>query len=170
MTDTAEAIIDAIRAAFAGVPRGSITLHEAEVIDAYGSAEEQAEARRRDTEASWDRVPDLDIEECTAALSYLDPESWRYYIPAYMIWTLRHFRVNCSIVSDFTIYTFDASERDLALREYMSKRYRMLDVAQSRAVCRFLRYMAANDDHADGTVANVALADFWGRFCEGQDA
>lgn len=169
-TSEAEAIIEAIRIAFFGVPRGGISIHEAEVIDSYGSAEEREEARRLDTETSWDRVPDLDIENCTTALCHLDPDGWRYYIPAYMIWSLRHFRVNDSNVSDFTIYTFDPSASDRGVREYNLARYRLLDDAQSRAVCRFLRYLAANDDHADSRVANIALAEYWGKFCESQDA
>jgi Family of unknown function (DUF6714) len=163
-------IIAGIRAAFAGVPRGAVTIHEAEVIDSYGSDQERAAARRLDTDASWDGVPDADIEECTTALCHLDPEGWRYYVPAYMVWSLRHYRVSSSVVSDFTIYTFDPSGSDPGLREYKLERFRPLDADQSRAVCRFLRHMAANDDYADGRVAEIALEEYWGRFCEGQDA
>jgi hypothetical protein len=39
-------VVAAIRAAFAGVPRGAVTIHEAEVIDRYGSDEERAAAVR----------------------------------------------------------------------------------------------------------------------------
>ena len=164
--DTPEAIIEAIRAAFAGVPRGAITLHEAEVIDDYGSTEERQEARRLDSEASWEEVPDEALESCTSALCHLDPKSWRYYIPAYMIWSLRHFRESESIVSDFTIYTFNPYLDDPGLREYVAPRFRLLDGPQSRAVCRYLRYMAANEDHADTRMANLALEGYWQRFCE----
>ncbi|MEO5726786.1 MAG: DUF6714 family protein [Byssovorax sp.] len=76
MADEAEGIIEAIRSAFADVLRGSITIHEAEVIDRYGSDAEHQKARRLDTEESWERVPDSDIEECAAPLSHLDPERW----------------------------------------------------------------------------------------------
>lgn len=154
MPDTAEAVIEAIRTAFVGVPRGAITIHEAEVIDVYGSDAEREAARVTDTEPCWDCVPDADIEVCTDALCYLDPEGWRYYIPAYMIWSLRHFRVSCSTVPDRTIYTFDPSSPDLL--EHNLARYELLDEAQSRAVCRFLRYMV-NENFADVVVAKVAL-------------
>lgn len=167
--DSAEAIIDAIRLAFANVPRGTITLHEAEVIDDYGSDKERSKARRLDTESSWDRVPDSHLEECTTALCHLDSDGWKYYVPAYMVWALRNFRVSDSVVSDFTIYTFNLSERDADLQECILTRYRLLDNAQSQAVCRFLRFMAANDDYADGQVARAALAKYWGSFCESQD-
>ena len=49
-------------------------------------------------------------------------------------------------------------------------RYRLLDEAQSRAVCRFLQFMAANPDDADDRVANSALRQYWGRFFEGSYA
>ncbi len=83
-------IIQAIEQAFAGVPRGSITLHEAEVVDSYGTEAERQRARKRDTEADWCEVPDSSIEECQNALPHLDPESWRFYLPAYMRHGLRH--------------------------------------------------------------------------------
>ena len=160
--DSAEAVIEAIRLAFANVPRGSISLHEAEVIDDYGSEEERAEARRLDTESSWDRVPDSHIEECTSALCHLDPHGWKYYVPAYMIWTLGHFGASDSVVPEFTIYTFDPSVNDPRLREYSMERFRLLDSAQSGAVCRFLRYIA---DRFAFRQANEALAAYWARFC-----
>jgi hypothetical protein len=167
--DEAEAIVEAIRSAFAGVPRGSITIHEAEVIDSYGSEAERQNARRLDTETDWSRVPDKAIEECTTALSHLDPNGWRYYIPAYMIWSLRYFRVRSSFVSDLTIYTFDPSSGDPRLHAYKLDRFRLLDRAQSRAINWFLRYMAANDDHADSRVAKIVLDELWHEFGDDTD-
>lgn len=79
-----ERIIQAIEQAFAGVSRGTITLHEAEVLDSYGTEAERRRARALDTEDDWRRVRDSSIEACPAALSYLDTESWRFYLPAYM--------------------------------------------------------------------------------------
>jgi hypothetical protein len=164
MDADAQAIVDAIREAFAGVRRGAITLHEAEVIDSYGSDDERADARQRDTEQNWEDLPDQHIEECPWALCHLDPVSWRYYIPAYMIWSLRNFRSNDSIVSDFTIYTFDASDSDAKLREYSTERYRTLSPSQSRDVCRFLTYMANIGERADNLTAKAALKKYWGQF------
>lgn len=168
MKDSVDSIIEAIRSAFADVPRGDITIHEAEVIDDYGSDDERRKARGFDTEESWDQVPDHDIEECQDALCFLDPAGWRYYLPAYMIWSLRNFRVNDSVVSAFTVYTFDLSVDD-AVRQHELERFRLLNEAQSLAVCRFLRYMAANDGYADARVARLALDKFWDRTCEQTD-
>ncbi len=169
MDDEAKAIIEAIRSAFAGVPRGRITLHEAEVMDLYGTDAQRQQARLLDTDESWDEVLDRDVAECTTALSYVDPEGWRYYIPAYMVWSLRYFREPRGMASDATIYTFDPHNDYAGLRERQRSRFQLLDHAQSRAVCRFLRYMAAHDDHADARMANEALSGYWDQFGEGAD-
>jgi len=162
----AESIISDIHRAFLGVRRGDITLHEAAVIDNYGSPEQRAEARKLDTDGRWERIPDAHIEECGWALSHVDPESWRYYIAPCMIWSLRHFRTNNSIVSDYTIYIFDPCEESSDLREWSLERYRLLNEAQARCVCRFLRCMSRNGGHADAPAALEALRRYWGRFCE----
>ena len=87
-----------------------------------------------------------------------------------MIWSLRFFRTNDSIVSDFTIYTFDLSEDNPVLNERSMERYRHLSAPQARCVCRFLRYMANNGDYADDRVAQDALRKYWGQFCLDNDA
>jgi hypothetical protein len=77
-----ERIIRAIERAFAGVRRGAITLHEAEVLDSYGTEAERRRARALDPEADWREVRASSIEACPAALSFLDPERRRWYLPA----------------------------------------------------------------------------------------
>jgi hypothetical protein len=166
--DEADAIIEAIRRAFQGVPRGAVTLHEADVLDACGSEAERRKARRLDLDERWDQVPDDDIEEYPNILCFLDPEGWRYHIPAYMTWTLLHFRESESFTTDATIYTFDPYLGHRQLRAHSEARFRLLDEAQCRAVCRFLRYMAAQEDYADVSQARHALDAYWGRSCEGR--
>ena len=155
--EDADSIIRDISEAFLGVRRGEITLHEAEVIDEYGTPKARAEARKHDADGRWERIPDAHIEKCGWALSHVDPQSWHYYIAPLMIWSLRYFRSNDSIVSDYTIYTFDPNEKSGDMREYALERYRQLNDKQARCVCRFLTYMAKNGDYADDRVANEAL-------------
>jgi len=160
MVETIESTIEAIRAAFRGVPRGEITLHEAEVIDSYGTAKERAAARRRDTEERWEEIPDKQIEECSNALSHLDPQSWRYYLPRYMEWTLVHHTTSRSITVDHTIYALLLGG-DASINDYLRARYRQLTPEQSRAVSRFLQIMARADEHADAGAAGEALQKYW---------
>lgn len=73
------ALIEAIIEAFDGVSRGNgVTLHEAMVIDDYGSPAERAAARAQDTEDKWQDVPEDDIRFSDAVLSFLDAKGFHY--------------------------------------------------------------------------------------------
>jgi hypothetical protein len=150
--DSADDIIRAIEAAFAGVGRGRVTLHEAEVMDAYGSEAERGEARRRDREDDWTEVPAASIEECPTALSFLDPESWRFYLPAYMRLALLRLGQQHNDAIDQAIYSLDGGTPE---------RFRILNPAQARAVRRFLAFAAEHEAHCDATVAKQALDTHW---------
>ena len=154
----AVAIIADVRRAFAGVRRGEITLHEAEVIDHYGTDEERAAARLLDPDGPWEEVPDGHIAGSMMTLPHLDPESWRYYTPAHMSWSLRHEDDRRNIVHDFTLYTFGI---DPGLVDYKLARFETLTPDQATAVTRFLRYRAAGD--SGDPYAERALAEYWGR-------
>ncbi len=160
----AGAVLRAIEEAFADVPPGRITIHEAEAIDRYASEAERAAERGRDAERDWREVPDESIGECPDALAFLDPEGWRFYLPAYMRWSIRHLGDGgASMVPDHTIYSLALSPA-AHLRAHQLARFRTLDPGQARAVCRFLRLMAAAEE-VDGLVAGEALASHWARFC-----
>jgi hypothetical protein len=80
-----DCIIEMIRCAFDGVPRGQgITLHEAEVLDDYGTEEDRENARRQDNEERWQDIPQKSLSLFTYWM-YLDYEALRYYLPAVMI-------------------------------------------------------------------------------------
>src|SRR4051812_37598398 len=86
-----EALIAEVTAAFDGVSReDGTTLHEADAIDDWKSDAECRVARRLDTEGRWQNVPDEDIWACCSALSFLDAKGFRYYLPAFMIYGLKH--------------------------------------------------------------------------------
>ncbi len=155
-----EDIIRAIEQAFRGVCRGAITLHEAEVIDDYGTEAQRQRARKLDTEDNWREVPDASIAACPDALSFVDPVSWRFYLPAYMRFALRHLTNSRSGAIDHAIYSLDKGEiRDLA--DWKLERFRTLDAAQARAVRRFLAFAAENGDFCDGHAAKTALDAYW---------
>jgi hypothetical protein len=151
-----EAIIAEIEAAFDGVEReDGVTLHEADVIDEYGSPEERQAARLEDAETRWQDVPDTDIENYDWVLSFFDAKGFRYYIPAFMTWTLRHYRTTDSLSSDTTIYTLNGLE----------DRFKLLTRSQRRAICRFLRYFAEEAGEFIEDQARVALEKGWGQYC-----
>ena len=66
------AVIAQIEAAFAGVPRGWVSLHGAQVRDDYGSRKQITAAASKDREACWQQVPAADLEQAPVLLSFLD--------------------------------------------------------------------------------------------------
>ena len=85
-----EQMIEQIRRAFEGVTRGNgMTLHQAALEGAYLDPAVFIEAAKKDPEAHWSEVPDWKIEREPAAMCFIDPEGWRFYLPAYMIWRLK---------------------------------------------------------------------------------
>lgn len=132
-------LLDQIEVAFRHVSRGSgTTLHEARVIDNYGTQQQRAEARLLDTDTHWSHVDVINIDPGGFCIGFLDDIGFRYYLPAYMSATLRHgYR---DIFDDFvdsniyehTIYRLIPREDDDL------QTYKILDVPQSGCVARFL--------------------------------
>ena len=82
-------VIALIEAAFTDVGRDEdCTLHQAQLADQSMSREisqEEWDAEKlRDPETDWREVPAESLDECSAALSHASPQSWLFYIPAYM--------------------------------------------------------------------------------------
>jgi hypothetical protein len=160
--------------AFADVTRDDgMTLHEAAVLDGYGSDAELAAARLRDTDRHWRDVPDAAIERLWTALMFLDDKGFHYYLPAYMWWTLRHYDRSDSLSVDapldaLTIKPWDHSET--SYEEARRQRFRLLTEAQAQVVCAFLRFLVT---YGHGCVnvemAHKALDQYWGRFCHATD-
>src|SRR5262245_66238663 len=79
-----QAVLNQIREGFRDARlEGGITLHEAEVIDDYGNAEDREDARRKDPETTWEEVPDEKIERLQV-FPFLDEKGYRFYLPAYL--------------------------------------------------------------------------------------
>ncbi|MGD1948565.1 MAG: DUF6714 family protein [Leptolyngbyaceae cyanobacterium] len=137
-----QALIEEITVAFDSVARkDGVTLHEAMVIDDYGSLAERAEARAQDTEDQWQNVPENDIRFSDAVLSFLDTKGFHYYLPAYMVWYLRN------IDNEAPAYwsnTFDSVIFHLTYQmdteEYAASKFQLFTPAQLSATGRFLQF------------------------------
>ena len=88
----ADELLALIDEAFNHVERGDgITLHQAVVNDDYGSEEEFLAAEKIDTEKRWQDVPDSALAANPQFMTFLDPVSFRYYIPAAMSWAINNY-------------------------------------------------------------------------------
>jgi hypothetical protein len=143
-----------------------LSMHQAHIVK-WADDKRLAEAAKLDADQHWTEISDETIEAARNALYCDDPVSWRYFLPAYMSWTLRNFKTNPSFVCDQTIYAFSVYEVGEPLRGASVLRFDTLSLAQRRAICIFLRYMAAHPYHCDADVAWKSLEAYWGQFCPG---
>lgn len=84
-------LIAKITAAFEGVSReDGISLHAARALDDWHSLEEAKKiGQEMDRDTQWQEIPDKWLMEFHDIFSFLDPKGFRYYSPAYMVWSLR---------------------------------------------------------------------------------
>ncbi len=160
--DARASLIAEITSAFRDVLRGDgVSLHETNILDDYGGPAARLEAREWDTDTHWWELTDEDLYARHVYLSYLDAESLRYYLPAYMISCL-----NGAERSAEAINLLRHSERP-DLVAWKRQKWEGFTQEQGRVTCLFLRYMA---DHAknkrDVKDAETALRQHWGQFCQ----
>lgn len=143
-------VIEEIIAAFDNVSReDGVTLHEATVIDDYGTATQRAKARTKDTESRWQDVPAEDIRTTDAVLSFLDPKGFCYYLPAYLVWHLRNIDNDDP---EFWSNTFESIifhlkiDMDYNIDSFRLERFHLFSTEQSRAIAKFLLFVAEHED------------------------
>ncbi len=157
-------LIKAINQAFDGVElEDGVSLHETRVIDDYGSKSARQAARRYDTQTRWQDVPINWLADLNG-LSFFDAKGLRFYLPAYMVWTLENFHTTTSNAAEGTIYRLCPHPRG-QLRRHALALYQIFNEMQSRTICGFLRFMQDELDQSSGTRIQWALDDYWGKFC-----
>jgi len=162
-------LIDELKATFASVSRGTgVTLHEAEVIDDYGSDAEREAARKLDTDNSWTELSHELIAAHPSVLSFLDVQGLRYYLPAYLTFALQDLvewdGPTPNVSSALVISHLVVSEE---FREHQLERFRSFSAAESEVICSVLRFVAANFSWLSND-AQEALSAYWGKFCTGE--
>jgi len=150
-----ERLIRRIQDAFAEVELGGgETIHQAYLEGAYDRVETWLEAREKDPETRWTDVPDWKLESLSSTLSFFDVAGWRFYLPAFMRWSLRNWRTNDSVTPDSVIWS-------LTFDEFWRERFESLDRRQSEAVLAFLEFF---DEYSGEPDAGKAIQSYWRRF------
>jgi hypothetical protein len=172
------ALIAEIEAAFAGSTRDpEQSLHQSQLTDQSMSRRihggEWREAGRRDPELDWREVPGDALDECDAALAHFTPESWRFYLPAYLSRSLAQFsapRHETTMLHMVLFHLTCDKKYDLGMRSYVLARYQLLTPAQHQAVRHFLELVmqeslhlveTTNDYYQTYADAQTALESYW---------
>jgi hypothetical protein len=153
------ALIRAIHEAFRHVRReDGVTLHEAH-LELTGSERQRLRARARDVDTHWTEVSADAMASRSSVFSFFDEKGFRYYLPAYMTWTLNNLRDCTSVAPEMLLY---------ALREPKLISFDIFDDRQSTAILRFLQFVAMHAaDFGDdflGEAAQEAIDSYWSRF------
>ena len=149
------AAVAEIEAAFAGLtpPGDAKLLHpqccdDGDVMDFYGAPAAAS-------------LSDETIVRNYAASSFFSAEAFRYYMPAFMLWALRH----CDSIEyapEATLRAFDPDSAGPELRAFQLSKFARFSEPERRAVVHFLKAFAAHP-HL-GPLAEAALANHWHRY------
>ena len=89
VTSESQSLVANVLAAFSETHlRPSMTIQEAEQEGVFESDQEWESIRNLDQERVWWEVPAEKYESCYNAAIDLDDESFRFYLPGYIVWTL----------------------------------------------------------------------------------
>lgn len=122
------------------------------------------EAGKLDVEGEWQNVKDEYIDQFCSILSHASDEGYRYYLPAYMCWSLRNVGDTLSMSVDWPIYSL-SPPKEPGLMDWHRRRFSIFNTAQRTAIIDYLEYMGQDDRDCDWSVAQTAL-DFWKTFHE----
>ena len=94
------------------------------------------------------------------ALDELTIDGFRFFLPAYLAWTIMNARSAFS-TADTVIYQLDVTGCEEPVRANRLARYRSLSAAQSAAVQRFLAWAVTSESGLDGSAASRAVTGYW---------
>ena len=145
-------LIAEIESAFAGgVPLPDDTLLHPECMDDVDILDFYGGLRRED-------MTDEQIVRNYAALTAFSPQAFQYYLPTFMIWTLRNIDT-IEYATESTLVALDPGTDKEMLHDFRKSHFTALTAAQRAVIRKFLWRLAEDDDL--GEFADNALANYW---------
>ena len=155
MSSREDDLIAEIESAFADVRlEDGISLNMTEYNDSGGSNPRYLERAKHDERDDWRRIADETLENFRVTFSFTDLKGYRFYLPAYMIWTLRHHRTSDSPIANSTIYALDPDSYQFDEIPFTS----WFTATQLSVIGKFLAYCRDDDETLNSPVATTNLA------------
>lgn len=101
-----------------------------------------------------DHVGDEYLEQYFWGCHYLDPDSWKHYLPSLMDYSVRHWADGSSMVVESLLSTLRPASPDDA-------KITSLTAPQEHIICRFLELLAFEDESAFQAEAQQVLQEYW---------
>ncbi|WP_299987134.1 DUF6714 family protein [uncultured Ruegeria sp.] len=151
-TKTTKALITLINTAFDGLdpPLDDELLHpdcmdDVDILEFYGGIR-------------WPEMTDQMIIHGYAAPTAFSAKAFQYYLPAYLIWTLRN-SDSPEYANESILLALDPGTSKEMLHDFRKSKFSLLTPEQKEVVARVLHYFA---DHPDlGEFAEMALVNYW---------
>ncbi|QDU33137.1 hypothetical protein KS4_11820 [Poriferisphaera corsica] len=154
-------LIDQIRQEFKHILLGDgISLHQTDVVDDYLQDDEElmAKAKANDTDTRWWDVSIENIEKQNWGWPFFDIKGYRYYLPAFMTYYLKHaHRHDSDNAIDSMMYILDSDD-------YYQSYHATFNELQSRCIAMFLWQYCELNNWQDCDQAKNALVNYWDRF------
>jgi hypothetical protein len=161
--DSAAHLLDLMEAAFPLQPLPEMSLHQAHLSDQSMTREITEDEWRRagelDAARTWKEYSDHDLISCDAALAHLEESSFVYYLPAYLLFAVRHRLVEWPHPAWALVgsVVFSVTRRT----PHTLGRFKRLTPEQRDAVIAFLRLIAECRADSVGSDAQKALTRYW---------
>ncbi|WP_147411190.1 DUF6714 family protein [Pseudomonas cavernicola] len=127
----------------AAVP--SVTLRAGNALDDYSEP--------TNFDPCADVISDAYLEQYHWGIGYLDPASWRHYLPHLIEYAVRHVQVGSGVI-DSLLNSLRPPDRD-------PPRLASLSAQQEAAVTRFLDFLAFSPESAQIGLACQVLEEWW---------
>ncbi len=106
----------------------------------------------------WQEMTDTMVVRGYAAPAAFSPRAFQYYLPAYLIWTLKN-PDSPEYAGESLLLALDPASDGERLHAFKKSKFQMLTPQQVSVVRKFLRLLS---DHAYlGELAEQALANYW---------
>lgn len=144
--------VTAIEAAFADLsPPGDDALLHPQCMDDNDVAEFYGEPDWRDLSETF-------LLRNYAAPSFFSAEAFRYYLPAFMVWSLKNAE-SPEYLAEATLRAFDPGPEGAPLHAFQVSKFALFDPAQRTAIAAFLK--AFRGEAELGEIAQAALSHYW---------
>jgi hypothetical protein len=142
-------LLDSISAAFpADGAKAALSLKRADEIDSHDTPTPEV------VPTDWRNVSEPELEEHHWGLTHLDAESWRFYLPAFLAYSVRH-------LSDGDSLVIAACLSNLWPPDRKPSRFSTLIDSQRQTIVSVLELLAFDGESGFTTDACQVLEEYW---------
>lgn len=151
-----EKLIELIQSAFSNVKlEDGISLNMTEYNDSSGTRPEYLSKAIFDERHNWQAIADETLEQFRVTFAFADAKGFRFYLPAYMIWTIKNHAISDNVIGNYTIYALRPDHH--VFKSVKVKLHDWFTEEQLDSIILFLQFCTKNYDTLGSLVARENL-------------